>query len=247
MMKNKTTKMLVNGAVFAAMAALGIAAFQLGTSPKDETDKIAEAPVEMVAENPVEPEADSMIDVGNSNVEASMESVPEEETEVTAALEEEDIEDGEEEVVDTSATILPKVNFSEETLMEWPVSGNILVDYSMDKTTYFPTLDQYRLSPAISVQAEQGTPVLAAANGTVALIEEKAQTGTTLTMDLGNGYQAVYGQLSDLMVSQGDTVAEGTILGYVGAPTKYYSTEGSNLYFAMSKDSEPIDPISYLP
>lgn len=66
-------------------------------------------------------------------------------------------------------------------------------------------------------------------------------------MDLGNGYQAVYGQLSDLMVSQGDTVAEGTILGYVGAPTKYYSTEGSNLYFAMSKDSEPIDPISYLP
>ena len=87
MMKNKTTKMLVNGAVFAAMAALGIAAFQLGTSPKDETDKIAEAPVEMVAENPVEPEADSMIDVGNSNVEASMESVPEEETEVTAAPE----------------------------------------------------------------------------------------------------------------------------------------------------------------
>ena len=33
----------------------------------------------MVAENPVEPEADFMIDVGNSNVEASMESVPEEE------------------------------------------------------------------------------------------------------------------------------------------------------------------------
>ena len=93
---------------------------------------------------------------------------------MTAAPEEEDIEGGEEEVVDTSATILPKVNFSEETLMEWPVSGNILVDYSMDKTTYFPTLDQYRLSPAISVQAEQGTPVLAAANGTVALIEEKA-------------------------------------------------------------------------
>ncbi len=247
MMKNKTTKMLVNGAVFAAMAALGIAAFQLGTAPKDETDKITEAPVQMVAENPLDTDENSMVDVGNSNVEASMGSMSEEEAEVTEAPEKETPESEEEEAVDTSAAILPKVNFSEETLMEWPVSGNILVDYSMDKTTYFPTLDQYRLSPAISVQAEQGTPVLAAANGTVALIEEKAKTGTTLTMDLGNGYQAVYGQLSDLMVSQGDTVAEGTILGYVGAPTKYYSTEGSNLYFAMSKDNEPIDPISYLP
>lgn len=101
----------------------------------------------MVAENPVEPEADSMIDVGNSNVEASMESVPEEETEVTAAPEEEDIEGGEEEVVDTSATILPKVNFSEETLMEWPVSGNILVDYSMDKTTYFSHIGSVSAKP----------------------------------------------------------------------------------------------------
>ena len=30
-------------------------------------------------------------------------------------------------------------------------------------------------------------------------------------------------------------------------PTKYYSTEGTNLYFAMKKDGEPIDPIEYLP
>lgn len=242
MMKNKTTKMIVNGAVFAAMAALGIAAFQLGTTPKD-SDKIGEAPVELVSEKTDETEDSAMIDVGNSNVEASMEDT--EEAKEEEVSEEETQE--EQETVDTSAAVLPEVNFSEETLMDWPVSGNILVDYSMDQTTYFPTLDQYRLSPAISVQAEEGTPVLAAANGTVIAVEQKAQTGTTVTMDLGNGYQAVYGQLTDLPVSEGDTVAEGTVIGYVGAPTKYYSKEGSNLYFAMSKDGEPIDPITYLP
>ena len=66
-------------------------------------------------------------------------------------------------------------------------------------------------------------------------------------MELGNGYQAIYGQLTNLTVSEGDTVEKGTIIGYINAPTKYYSTEGSNLYFAMKRNGEPIDPILYLP
>ena len=131
--------------------------------------------------------------------------------------------------------------------MEWPVTGNVLLDYSMDQTTYFPTLDQYKWSPAIAVGAVEGAPVVAAVNGKVYSIEQNAQTGTTLTMELGNGYQAVYGQLTDLTVSEGDTIKKGTTIGYIAQPTKYYSTEGTNLYFAMKKDGEPIDPIEYLP
>ena len=154
---------------------------------------------------------------------------------------------GETKDVSASAVNLPVVNFSEDTLMEWPVNGNILLDYSMDQTTYFPTLDQYKLSPAISVGAVEGAPVVAAVNGTVYSVEQNAQTGTTLTMELGNGYQAVYGQLTDLTVSEGDTVKKGTTIGYIAQPTKYYSTEGTNLYFAMRKNGEPIDPIEYLP
>ena len=153
------------------------------------------------------------------------------------------------ESVNTSANVqeAPKLNFSEDTLMEWPVDGNILLDYNMDQTVYFPTLDQYKLSPAIAVQAVEGAPVLASVTGTVYSIEDNVQTGTTVTMELGSGYQAVYGQLTDLTVQKGDTVKEGEVIGYVGTPTKYYSKEGSNLYFAMKKDGEPIDPIAYLP
>ncbi len=66
------------------------------------------------------------------------------------------------------------------------------------------TLDQYKLSPAISVQAVEGAPVVSAVNGTVYSIENNAQTGTTVTMELGNGYQAIYGQLTDLDVAEGD-------------------------------------------
>ena len=78
-------------------------------------------------------------------------------------------------------------------------------------------------------------------------IEEDPQTGTTVTMEIGSGYQAVYGQLKDLTVEEGDIVTKGSVIGYVGTPTKYYSKEGSNLYFAMKKNGEPVDPIAYLP
>ena len=122
-----------------------------------------------------------------------------------------------------------------------------MIDYSMDQSVYFPTLDQYKLSPAIAVQAVEGAPVVSAVNGTVYSIKNDAQTGTTVTMELGNGYQAIYGQLTDLDVAEGDTVTKGSIIGYVASPTKYYSEEGSNLYFAMKKDGKPIDPITYLP
>ena len=90
--------------------------------------------------------------------------------------------------VNTSASVqeAPKLSFSEDTLMEWPVDGNILMDYNMDQTVYFPTLDQYKLSPAIAVQAVEGAPVLASVPGTVYSIEENAQTGTTVTMEIGS-------------------------------------------------------------
>ena len=138
------------------------------------------------------------------------------------------------------------LDFTEDSIMEWPVRGTVLVDYNMDETVYYPTLDQYRVSSAIALQAVEDAPVYAAADGQVLSVVQDACTGTTVTMELGNGYQAVYGQLKDLTVAEGDTVKEGEVIGNISAPTKYYSVEGPNLYFAMKKDGVPVDPFEYL-
>lgn len=260
MMNNKKAKIILNGAVLAVMAALGITVYQIGTSSSKEEIMYEEAKEESEKEKSTEPQIseetkeEALVDADTSQVQASMEKNAEaEEKEETAEESSDEKQEPEKTPIETAANPqaaplnLPEVNFSEETLMEWPIHGNILVDYSMDSTVYFPTLDQYRLSPAIAVQADEGAPVMSAVNGTVYSVEETAKTGTTVTMELGNGYQAVYGQLKDLNVSEGDTVKKGAIIGYVNAPTKYYSEEGSNLYFAMKKDGKPIDPIAYLP
>lgn len=141
----------------------------------------------------------------------------------------------------------PDLNFTESSLMEWPVSGQVVLDYNMDNTVYFPTLNVYKTSPAIAISAEVGTPVMAVANGQILSITENEETGTTVTVDMGNGYQAVYGQLKDVAFSPEQYVTAGSVLGYVNEPTKYYSTEGANLYFALQKDGSPLDPLQYLP
>ena len=56
----------------------------------------------------------------------------------------------------------------------------------------------------------------------------------------------MYGQLKEVAVQEGDVVEAGAVLGYVSEPTKYYCEEGSNLYFEMKKDGEPVDPFLYL-
>ena len=259
MMKNKIFRSVTNGMLLAALAAIGIAAFQLGTSSPEES-KVPEE-IRMSEELPAEDTEDTTLDVGNSNVTAEIEAAePEEESEETVDTNVEtdeesnaDVEkaaDFTEEAEETSAGItksLADIHFSEDTVTEWPVTGTILLDYNMDQTMYFPTLDQYKLNPSISVQAMEGDPVRAVAEGMVLSIVNDARTGTTVTMELGDSYQAIYGQLTDLLVSEGDVVEEGAIIGYIAAPTKYYSKEGTNLYFAMKRNGEPIDPILYLP
>lgn len=155
-------------------------------------------------------------------------------------------EAAEEPAEDTAAQVAPELNFTEDTIMLWPVNGEVVIDYSMDATTYFPTLDQYKYNPSLVMSAAVGDPVQAAANGQVLSISEDVETGTTLTMDMGNGYQAVYGQLKDVAVQEGQTVEAGTIIGYVNDPTRYYVEEGANLYFAMTKDGAPVDPMIYI-
>lgn len=270
MTKNRIAKYTVNAALLAVIAAAGIGVYQFGTSKPEKNIQEEKELVSMEEDRSEDAEEEFSVDADTSQVEADMENAggnileerentgtdnEEEQNTDTEELPDEQIQGTEENMQEVQqdtetaagAAAAPSLSFSEETQMEWPVNGNILLDYNMDQTVYFPTLDQYKLSPAIAVQAVEGAPVLASVPGTVYSIEENVQTGTTVTMELGSGYQAVYGQLKDLAVEEGQTIEKGAVIGYIASPTKYYSEEGSNLYFAMKKDGEPVDPIAYLP
>ena len=147
---------------------------------------------------------------------------------------------------ETSGADTSGVWFSEDSVLTWPASGAVIMGYSMDQTVFFQTLEQYKYNPAMIIGGEVGETITASAAGIVTNIEETAQTGTTVSLDMGNGYTAVYGQLTDVPLSTGDYVNTGEMIGNLSEPTKYYSVEGPNLYFEILKDGEPVDPMNFM-
>ena len=270
MKKEKTLRIALSCALLLAVAAAGVTMYRSENSVKKQDENQAEEQ-QMAEETPLSDLSQGQEDAMNSggsdtedvtsdqaqaeNTEALSEDTqgqqepaqtPEASAEEAQGQQEIQEEAAEEPAEDTAAQVAPELNFTEDTIMLWPVNGEVVIDYSMDATTYFPTLDQYKYNPSLVMSAAVGDPVQAAANGQVMSISEDVETGTTLTMDMGNGYQAVYGQLKDVAVQEGQTVEAGTIIGYVNDPTRYYVEEGANLYFAMTKDGAPVDPMIYI-
>lgn len=145
-----------------------------------------------------------------------------------------------------STTVQPNLDFQEEDGLVWPIVGDVLINYSMDRTIYFPTLEQYKYNPAIVIAATQGEAISAAADGRVTSVTYDPKIGNTVVMDLGNGYELTYGQLENITVSEGSYVSVGDGIGTVASPTKYYSIEGTNVYFKLTKDGVPVNPMSKL-
>ena len=145
-----------------------------------------------------------------------------------------------------STTVQPTLDFKEEDNLVWPIVGDVLINYSMDQTVFFPTLQQYKYNPAIVIAANQGESITAAADGRVTSVSYDPTIGNMVVMDLGNGYELTYGQLENITVSEGSYVTVGDGIGTVASPTKYYSVEGTNVYFKLTKDGEPVNPMTKL-
>lgn len=149
------------------------------------------------------------------------------------------------EVAQETAGNTGTLHFSPEDGMIWPMEGNVILNYSMDSTVYFATLDQYKYNPAVIIAGEVNDKVYSVAKGQVTDISSNEVTGCTMTVDLGDGYEAIYGQLKEPNFEVGDYVESGHVLGFVSEPTKYFSVEGSNLYFELEKDGAPVDPVEF--
>ena len=78
--------------------------------------------------------------------------------------------------------------FDDSQEMEWPVSGQIVMDYSDDTAIFDRTLEQYRTNDSICISADVGTEVFAAADGIITTITNDKISGITVNVDHGNGW-----------------------------------------------------------
>ena len=95
----------------------------------------------------------------------------------------------------------------------------------------------------IDVSSTLGTPVAAPGAGVVTLVGTDPHLGKIVKIDLGDGWTTVLGNLGDISVRQGQSLAKGQVLGTVGlsAPLKK-----PWLHFELRKDNRPVNPLPYL-
>lgn len=136
--------------------------------------------------------------------------------------------------------------YNEGGTLVWPVDGKVILPYSMDTTVYFKTLRSYRCNPGILIAADEGENVLAAYEGVVESVSEDKEHGTTVTVIMGNGFKAIYGQLMNVTVAEGDTITTAQNIGEVAPPSSYYTEEGTHVFFELMKNGVPINPMTLM-
>ncbi|MCM1180830.1 MAG: M23 family metallopeptidase [Clostridium sp.] len=139
-----------------------------------------------------------------------------------------------------------ELNFNSEKTISWPVSGSVILPFSMETTVHFETLDQYRCNPGMLISAGNGTTVKSAYLGKVTKVTSDNVYGNMVTMYLGNDYSVTYGQLDTIYVKEGDFVKAGESVGTIGNPTDSFTDEGSHLYFQMTEGETPVDPVLFM-
>lgn len=128
-----------------------------------------------------------------------------------------------------------------------PIQGTEAAVYSMDCLSYNATTRDWRVHNGVDYAAPEGTPVLAAADGTVSAAYEDDTMGYTVQICHTGGYVTTYSSLSkELSVKKGDNVTLGQTIGQVGDTALIESAIGTHLHFGVTHQDSPMNPDEFL-
>jgi murein DD-endopeptidase MepM/ murein hydrolase activator NlpD len=116
----------------------------------------------------------------------------------------------------------------------WPVNGPITSPFGWRWG---------RMHEGIDIGVGYGTPIHAAAAGTVAYCGWMSGYGNLVAIDHGGGLSTAYGHQSSIAVGCGQSVSQGQVIGYVGCTGHCF---GPHLHFEVRVNGNPVDPLGYL-
>lgn len=141
--------------------------------------------------------------------------------------------------------VMPTVDFL------CPVTaGKVAYGYSADIPVFSPTMEDYRIHCGIDIQADAGSPVYAAAAGTIEDIVFDPMMGQSVIITHTGGYKSVYRNLSTAVpegLEKGKAVDAGDQIGSVGDTALIEISVSPHLHFEIFKDDASVDPLSLIP
>ena len=123
----------------------------------------------------------------------------------------------------------------------WPVAGPITSPFGSRADPYGSGASDFH--PGIDIGAPMGATVTAAADGQVIFAGWYGGYGNAVIIDHGGNVSTLYGHMSQLFVSEHQSVQRGQAIGAVGSTG--HST-GPHLHFEVRVNGSPTDPLSKL-
>jgi murein DD-endopeptidase MepM/ murein hydrolase activator NlpD len=116
----------------------------------------------------------------------------------------------------------------------WPVSGPVTSPFGWRWG---------RMHEGIDIAAPSGAPIRAAASGVVIYAGWMGGYGNLVVVDHGGGIATAYAHASAIAVGNGQSVAQGQVVSYVGCTGHCF---GAHLHFEVRVNGAPVDPLGYL-
>ena len=118
--------------------------------------------------------------------------------------------------------------------MIWPVNGSIVSPFGMRWG---------RLHAGVDIAVPAGTPIRAAKSGRVILLGWTGGYGNYTCVGHGGGVSTCYAHQSRYATSNGASVSQGQVIGYVGCTGHCF---GDHLHFEVRVGGAPVNPMGYL-
>lgn len=106
-----------------------------------------------------------------------------------------------------------------------------------------PTLHRYKAHKGIDLAAPRGTPVYATADGIVGKAQRYGTYGNYVQIEHGGEIETRYAHLSGFVVTPGESVHKGELIGYVGSTGR---STGPHLHYEVRIDGKAVDPMPFL-
>jgi len=106
-----------------------------------------------------------------------------------------------------------------------------------------PDSKKEKMHGGIDIKASVGTPVLAAADGTIAKAADEGKWGNLIVIAHADGYETWYAHLQGFNSEESQTVKKGDVIGYVGMTGL---SRNPHLHYEVKLNGERVDPVDYL-